>query len=241
MHTTFSPLPDEAAALRQAASLWGIESEYYDIWGKHHVVEPEVIRSILATLGVASASLEQLNQSIERHMAAEFVRLAPQSIVAFADEFRIPVSTPEVQITSAAYELTIRWESGKLDHIHGALDPLKTLDTAEFHGVPYVRKEIPLASDSPLGYHTAELRVGDLSTSIHIVLCPRRAYMPPALADGQKSAGLAVSLYSLRSERKLPGGKVPSRISRFSSRKAVFFKRGCKGNSSVSIATLRYT
>ena len=200
MQLTFSPAPDQPTALRLAASLAGIESEYYDIWGKHHIVEPEVIGSILSTLGVPVGTLEQLNNANSRRLSGPWTHLAPPTIVAFADECTIPIS-----ITAAnhhlPYALTIHWESGHIDEKTGSLEHLETTATAEFDSIPYLRKSITLPRTSPLGYHTAELRIGTVFAHINIVLCPHRAYVPPQLADSCKAAGLAVSLYSLRSDR----------------------------------------
>ena len=52
MHITFTPPRDRSEALRRAATLWGIEAEYYDIWGKHHVVADGVIVSILSLIHI---------------------------------------------------------------------------------------------------------------------------------------------------------------------------------------------
>ena len=38
--------------LTAAAQAWGIETEYWDVWGKPHQASPKVEKAILASLGV---------------------------------------------------------------------------------------------------------------------------------------------------------------------------------------------
>jgi 4-alpha-glucanotransferase len=70
----------------------------------------------------------------------------------------------------------------------------------------YVRKQVPIPADAPLGYHDVEVRVsgsksGHRSASMRLILCPDRAYTPPAIENGSRTAGLAIALYGLRSNR----------------------------------------
>ncbi|MCP5199051.1 MAG: 4-alpha-glucanotransferase [Gammaproteobacteria bacterium] len=51
----------------------------------------------------------------------------------------------------------------------------------------------------PAGYHRFELPLCD--TSCTVIAAPRQAWLPPALAGGARRWGLAVQVYSLRSER----------------------------------------
>ncbi len=39
-------------ALERAAERWGVQREYWDIWGKHHRATPEMIAAVLRSLGV---------------------------------------------------------------------------------------------------------------------------------------------------------------------------------------------
>ena len=45
------------------------------------------------------------------------------------------------------------------------------------------------------------LRSGGLQSESRLILCPDRAFQPKFLRDGGKAAGIAVSLYGLRSRR----------------------------------------
>lgn len=197
MHTTFSPPIDTGDALRQAASLWGIDAEYWDIWGKHHVVDNAIILSILSTLGVPCGTLEDLTAAIEARLIENWANLTSATVVVFEDDVRVPLCVrPDRDLT---FEAVVHLESGELERFTGEVGSLETEATAEIRGVHYARKRLTLVA--PLGYHRLELKTESSARTIHLVVCPRRAYMPPALQDGRKSAGLAVSLYGLRSRR----------------------------------------
>lgn len=191
MNITFSPPRDRDDALRQAAALWGIEAEYWDIWGKHHVVDGNVIVSILATLGVPSETLEELTAAIEARLLESWATMAPATVVVFEDEVSVPVNVKAPGVVEAV----LRLETGAEERLSFELAALATEATAEIRGVLYTRKRLAFAAS--LGYHKLELP----GCMVNLVVCPRKGYWPPRLGDGRKSAGLAVSLYSLRSKR----------------------------------------
>ncbi len=55
-----------------------------------------------------------------------------------------------------------------------------------------------LPDDLPLGYH--RLRWRGSNSFVHVIVCPARAWLPQCLEEGGRRAGLAVSLYGVRSE-----------------------------------------
>ena len=200
MHITFSAPHDEREGLRQAAALWGIEAEYHDIWGNHHVVSKEVVQAVLKTLGVACGSLEELTAAIEARLFEEWSGLAPRTVVVFEDDLSIPVCVRRDGDHRMAG--VIEFEAGSSERFEVELSTLETEATAEIRGVAYVRKRLALGLPAiPLGYHKLQLRTEGASCTTHLVVCPRCAYLPEILKNGGKSAGISVSLYGLRSKR----------------------------------------
>lgn len=67
------------------------------------------------------------------------------------------------------------------------------------------RYGLPLPGDTPLGYHRVEAELtsqaGGSSAETRLIVCPARAFLPAFLKQGGWGAGLAVSLYGLRSAR----------------------------------------
>jgi hypothetical protein len=49
---SFQPSQDEQEALARAAELWGIEPDYWDIWGNRRFTSPETQKAILEALTI---------------------------------------------------------------------------------------------------------------------------------------------------------------------------------------------
>ena len=190
MHITFTPPRDRGDALRQAAVLWGIEAEYWDIWGKHHVVDGDVIVSILTTLGVACGSVEELTSAIEARVVGSWASLAPATVVAFEDEVRVPLG-----LAAGLVEGELTLEDGTVERFSIEVSGLPVEETAEMGGVRYEKRRLELKAG--LGYHTLKLTAGEMSRTVNVVVCPRRAYLP---LEEKKLAGVGLSLYGLRSK-----------------------------------------
>ena len=61
--------------LDQAAAACGIDPGYWDIWGNQHRTTPDVTQAILASLGIASDTPENLEGSLAERTRAEFAKI----------------------------------------------------------------------------------------------------------------------------------------------------------------------
>ena len=61
-----------AQALDVAAGLWGIEPQFFDIWGNLHVTSAETKQAILRAMGVAVDTQDQIEQAIESRRRREW-------------------------------------------------------------------------------------------------------------------------------------------------------------------------
>src|SRR2546427_12559046 len=68
-------------ALDRAAETWGIQPDYWDIWGKHHITPPETKRAILASLGIRAETKEELDYALDRRFRDEWARVLPPWLV----------------------------------------------------------------------------------------------------------------------------------------------------------------
>ena len=160
----------------------GIEPEYIDTWGRKHVPSEETRRLILAALGTETA-------------AAAHPPIDP-TIVVREDAESFPLRVPAANAGSTV-KLEIRWENGDLEHHPFWLPELREGRPHENGG----EKLIPLPKPLRLGYHELcvywvtqpELTV---FAEAHFIVCPRRAQT----FEG-RAAGVALSLYGLRSAR----------------------------------------
>jgi 4-alpha-glucanotransferase len=192
------PSPTYNEALDKAAETWGIQPDYWDIWGKHHITPPETKRAILQSLGIEAGSKEQLDVAAEEHSRREWSRLVPPSLV-ISESQRPRVFAANLPAEFAALEarVTLKVESGATEIHQVALGEIPVAGIAEFNGARYVRKRIPLPDYLPLGYHDVEILVGGSGASMRLIIAPDRAYLP----EGLRSAGIAIALYGVRSQR----------------------------------------
>ena len=110
------------------------------------------------------------------------------------------ISIPS-EMANATAVLHIRLEDGSLTSIPVELAAIPVSEEAFFGGSRFVRKRIPLPHGLPLGYHELSIEMGGIrSPPARLIACPQQAYQP-AWLDNARAAGLAVSLYGIRSAR----------------------------------------
>jgi 4-alpha-glucanotransferase len=206
MTHTYQPSQTYSEALDRAARLWGIEPEYGDTWGKLHVTTPEIEKAILAALGVDSETKEGLERAVEERLLGEWDRVLPPVCVVGENRRArgFTLHVPEA-FADADAAIEIRWEDGTIHRRQVRLSGLANSGRAELCGRRYVRKQVPIPP-GPLGYHDVEVTVslpdGEAHRgSMRLILCPDRAYAPPTARNGNRTAGLALALYGLRSNR----------------------------------------
>jgi 4-alpha-glucanotransferase len=176
---------DHHNALESAIAHYGIDPEYTDTWGRVHSPSEETIRLIAESLGGSKA--EEANTALD---ATLVVREDAESVA-----LRVPHER-----AGASLKLEIQWEGGELEHHWFWLPELKDSGPGE--------KRLPLPKVLRLGYH--QLRVYwvaqpelNLFAEAQLIVCPRRAQV----FEG-RGAGVALSLYGLRSKRDWGCGDV---------------------------------
>ncbi|MCL5745222.1 MAG: 4-alpha-glucanotransferase [Acidobacteria bacterium] len=187
-------------ALERAASLWGVEPAYWDIWGKRHETQPEVQKAILRGLGVCVDSQESVDAAVEARLCEDWARLTPSTIVIGEKDSGFPVAIPAGSAGDVLH-VEIRWEDGGLERYDCSPGQLEPAETAELRGERYERRMAILPARLPLGYHELRVSTGAFSSVTRLIVSPDRAWLPQVLAEGGRAAGVAISLYGLRSRR----------------------------------------
>ncbi len=197
---SFTPSATYGQALDRAADLFGIEREYWDIFGNHHVASPEGITSVLDSLKIDASSREELDQAVENQWWGDWSRLLPVTLVASVNQPKITLHLPPGSSGSVAIEAL--WEDGSSERASIPLSTAEHTGTAQLRGRTFEARQIRLPFSLRLGYH--ELRAslaGAEAVSTRYILCPDRAYFPRRLAESGRAGGIFVSLYGLRSDR----------------------------------------
>jgi 4-alpha-glucanotransferase len=188
----------ENTVLGRAAAEYGIEPEYTDIWGRVHSTPDLVARAILKSLGAGETDPE-ISHAIERRHWNRWSRPLDITVVVREDADSIPLRVPADR-AGASVKLEIAWEGGGVEHHWFWLPELPTLETVSAGDREFLAKRFPLPP-LRLGYHRIRVYwMKDPELEIFgeskFIVCPKRARG----VDG-RMAGVAVSLYGLRSAR----------------------------------------
>jgi 4-alpha-glucanotransferase len=188
--------------LAPASQACGIEIEYWDVWGKQHQASPRTQIAILESLGVDASTQSSLELTLEERACREWQRPLPPTLVLIKDNqpHLVPVSFPAEQAHLAAV-IRVRTEQGNAVEIRRSLGDIEIAEEISLRGRSFLRKKLPLPDDLPLGYHELSIEIGGQpSEAARLIVCPPRAYEPPWLESG-RAAGIAISLYGVRSRR----------------------------------------
>ena len=188
--------------LARAALACGVEIEYWDVWGKQHHASPRTQTAILKSLGVDASTQLALEGALEERAWREWQRPLPTTLVLTKENrpHLAPVSLPAEQADLAAL-IRLRTEQGDAMEMRCSFGDLDVVEEVSLRGKSFVRKKIGLPDDLPLGYHELSIEIGgQTSEPARLIVCPQRAYEPPWLESG-RAAGIAISLYGVRSQR----------------------------------------
>lgn len=193
--------PPDQRQLEEAARARGVEIQYWDIWHREHRASADALRAILGSLGFDTSTATSLTRSLETRARESWKSpLAPTLRIAAGESREIPVSLPG-ELADCSATLTIQFEDGKSTSIAVAFGDIGLSEEASFDGARYVRKLVRLPGELPLGYHDLSIVAGGQSSAhARLIVCPREAYRPEWLDNG-RTAGVAISLYGLRSDR----------------------------------------
>src|SRR5258708_2657117 len=120
-------------ALDRAAETWGIQPDYWDIWGRHHITPPETKRAILTSLGIRADSREDLDRALEQRFRDEWSRLLPPCLVIGENQrprefaVHLPAELGERQA-----RVVLKLENGGTEALQAALAELPVAGEAEF-------------------------------------------------------------------------------------------------------------
>ena len=192
-------------ALNHLCQLYGVESDYVDIWGNRHGVSEQTKRALLAAMGVQIKDAAALPAAVETRTRRGWqCRLPPVQVVrASAGPITIPLVVP-VARAREALNWTFITEAG--EQLTGTLRPseLTVVEQGDLDSASYARYAFTLPVAPILGYHRFLLRDRDAPYSedrLSLIVTPDACFQPAALAREGRVWGWAVQLYALRSQR----------------------------------------
>lgn len=204
------PLSEEEIIEKLAVS-YGIEPEYIDNFGRIHRTSVETKKKILKAMGIMVDTPGQAKEAWLAMLERKGSYLTEPAILvnlcSLPGEliFQMPVGAQGAGSKGLKVSLAIIDEQGVTQRFSYTQKNLSCCGTMELAGRIYHRWGIPFPQLQALGYYRFRLSVsmGDQhrSQTIFVAICPDKAYVPPALHGDRRTAGIAISLYGLRSER----------------------------------------
>jgi 4-alpha-glucanotransferase len=200
MPATLKVRMESHTPLARAAETLGIEPRYTDTWGRVHETSPGVASAILASLGFPAGSDAEIERALAERDANRWRSPLDSTLVVREHSDHIQLRIPAAR-GGASAKLEIQWENGDLEHHWFFLPELATLETATVEGNQFLAKRLPVPKPLRLGYHRIRLywmKQPELETfaEARFIVCPAKAKDVE-----QRMAGVALSLYGLRSQR----------------------------------------
>jgi len=196
-------------SLAQLSAAYGVLTSYFDIWGQSHEIPPETLETMLAAAGV---DVNKPQETLRHYENLSWIRLAPPVLVASTEAlpadflFQIPVSHSTQEKSPRVLQVRLEISGENTSPVNHAFhfEQLTFVEARELNGSYYERWSFPFPEDLSIGYYQFKLFVEHdkekFQQEILVILCPEKAYLPPALQGDGKKAGIAISLYGLRSK-----------------------------------------
>ncbi len=179
--------------LTELAGAYGVSTEFWDWQGRHSLVAADTLVAVLSALGVDAGTPERAATALRQHQEERWRRMLPATLVARAG------ATPWFWMhvpDSEHAEVWVELEDGAVRHDVWQQD--HWVDPREVDGALVGEATYQLPGNLPPGYHTLRARVAGREASAHLVVTPEGLTLPEGLG---RVWGLAVQLYSLRSQR----------------------------------------
>ena len=101
-------------ALDRAAEAWGIQPEYFDIWGTRHITLLDTKRAILQSLGIRTDTKEDLDAAVDERVRDEWVRVVPACLVISQNQHpREFAAHLPAEVADLDARITLKLEDGR--------------------------------------------------------------------------------------------------------------------------------
>jgi 4-alpha-glucanotransferase len=194
---------DSPNAIERAAAYYRIQPEYLDVRGRRVTPSERCLRLILEAHGVPTGSEEEIERHLREASLREWSTPFDPAVVVRESTTDIPLRIPADR-AGTSVKLEIEWEGGELQHAWFWLPEVPETRRAG----AFIEKRLTLPKPLRLGYH--RLRVYWMNQpeleafgEARFIVCPERAH-----PVDKRIAGLAVSLFGLRSTRNWGIGDV---------------------------------
>lgn len=199
----------ETELLRLLAERAGVAADYHDIAGTHHLTSDETRRAILASMGFRvvdrAALIEELTAWDNRFWLRGCDPVSVARVGHNPGKWSLHVPCESNEEARVQVHWLIHAENGEKRHEREEGPGLLVEETRVIAGRRFIRVSFALPADLPMGYYDVKVWAQGGSASaeskFRFIVAPERCYVPEWAEQGERQWGLALQLYSLRSER----------------------------------------
>jgi 4-alpha-glucanotransferase len=201
-------MPNETAErlVDELAKIFGIDPDYYDIFGHRHVISLETKCAILASMGIHTRTLADMTQELAAVHEATWRQPCEPVLVQRVGRdgtwsFRMPGQENEGH--AIRIEWSIKDEAGRQLLTEKAGPGLQPSESILLHDQHYWKFHLPLPVRLAAGYYDLTT-VGTSSSqqvhgSLRLIIVPPHCYQPAQMETGGRLWGVSLQLYALRS------------------------------------------
>ena len=192
-----------SAELLQLAAAHGVATDFWDWQGQHIDVPRATVVSVLAALGVAAETDDDVDAALREVDLAPWRRTLPPCVVLRAGRpVEVPLHVPHGSSVTVHVELE---GGGRVDLAQ--VD--RWVAPRVFDGAEVGEATFTVPAGLPLGWHELVAVTGGATDTQNgadgvrapLVVTPDRLELPPQVAQGPATWGLMTQLYSVRSRR----------------------------------------
>jgi 4-alpha-glucanotransferase len=192
-------------ALRRLASLYSVQTAYYDTVGRRQVAEPESLLRVCRFLGAPLETFDDVPAALRYRQQALWQRGLEPVVVAWEGKSgSIGVRLP-ARHAAGSMACQLQMETGEEHHWEEDIASLPTAQMAEVDGTAYLIKQVTIPEALPWGYHQLRLHIAGQHFETRLISAPRRSYTPTR-ETAQREWGVFLPLYALHSTQSWGSG-----------------------------------
>lgn len=186
--------------VEKLARLRGIGDAYYDYRGELQHFSLQTKTGILRAMGCAVDDSAALAADIRQLESARARKFLPALVTV-----RGPRAGFEINLTAREFGATLLWtlklENGERRGGAMSSSDCREVWRGDVQGTWITRRHFDVPVDVPPGYHELELKIGGGSVDRCLLISsPAQCFEPSSIVAGSRLFGVAVQLYTLRSE-----------------------------------------
>jgi 4-alpha-glucanotransferase len=187
--------------LDQLARRCGIGDAYHNYRGELVWFSRETKTAILAAMGYPTDDAGAVEHALHQREAERWRTLLGPVTVVHPDKVEVTIAVAGNDL-DRALDWRVELEGGGERRGRIRAGDLAEREGRELDGRWQTRRALALPDDLAHGYHSLHLTIdGGASAVSTLIVAPRGCFEPRVLRDGQRHWGLAVQLYTLRSDR----------------------------------------